>query len=238
MTKTSQIAKTRRASFADPATGAVDLTALHEATRELPTAIPLPEQAQTAWQRFPQVYGTVRVPEPGTPAWSPAETAHAGHALEIARALRDAARQIEDAVTEGYLTSLDIQAAVAAVADPALAARLEALPRNRNRHYALGQAGKPVQTPIPGTEKVLSAEYTIGKPQLSVEDLDKLREAGQISRREYKNLTRTVRVVDPEALTRATATSPSLRARLRGAFKTPTPRISVHVREAKTPVAS
>ena len=234
MNKTSEIAKTPTAATANQTTGAVDLTRLHEVTRELPAALPLPKEAHEAWQRFPQLYGTVRIPEPGTPTWSPAEIVNAGAALEVARLLRDAAKQLEDAVTEGHLTDLDIQAAIHAAQDPAFAARLAKLPRNRQGHLLLGGIGKPVQTAVPGTDMVLSAEYAPGKPQMSIEALDGLRKDGQISRREYRKLTRTVRVVDPEALTRATAGDPGLRSRLRGAWKMPAPRISVHLRKAPT----
>lgn len=220
---------TTRPAVAVSATG--ELTALHEATRETLPAVPLEPEVARACGHLAAVNGTVRIPEPGSP-WTDAELVNAADAMETVRILRHAAQAIEDAVTEGYLTNADMQAVTQAALDPAYGAKLAEALRNNKGHYILGEGGRPHQTRIPGTDKVLSAEYRIGKPQMSVASLDELLADRTISRREYKRLTRTTRVVDPEAVERETTQNPDLRARLRGAWKR-SASISVHVRKAK-----
>lgn len=209
-----------------------ELTKLADATRETIEAKPLPKAVADAWRHLPAVNGTVRIPSPGA-QWSEQELANAADALETARTLRRAAEAIEKAVTEGYLTECDLRARTQAAMDPDFDAKLAGALRNGAGHYILGESGRPTQTRIPGTDKVLSAEYTIGKPQMTPEALAELKDTGAITGREYRRLTRTVRVIDPEAVARETSRNPSLRARLRGAWKRPAPSIRVHVRNAK-----
>jgi len=208
-----------------------ELTKMHDATRETVPAVPLDDEVAKAWRHLPAVNGTVRIPAPGSP-WTDAELTNAADAMETARILRHAAQAIEDAVTEGYLTNIDMQAHTRAALDPAYNAKLAEALLTGKGHLVLGGKGRPVQTSIPGTDKVLSAEYKIGNPQISVESLTELKAAGTISWREYRRLTRTVRVVDTEAIARESDTNPNLRARLRGAWKR-SASVGVYVRKAK-----
>lgn len=221
---------TTRPAVAVSSTG--ELTKLHEATRETIPAIPLDDKVAKAWRHLPAVNGTVRIPAVGTPLWTDAELANAADAMVTVRTLRHAAQAIEDAVTEGYLTNIDLQARTRAALDPTYGAMLDRALRNGGGHFVLGESGRPYQTSIPGTDKVLSAEYRISKPQISVESLAELRAERKISRREFKRLTRTVVVVNLDAVDHEINHNPGLRARLSDGWKR-TASISVHVREAK-----
>lgn len=220
---------TTRPAVTVSATG--ELTKMADATRETLPAVPLEPQVAMACAHLAAVNGTVRIPAPGS-LWTDAEVVNAADAMETVRTLRHAAQAIEDAVTEGYLTNVDMQAIARAAYDKAYAEQLEGALRNGKGHLVLGEGGRPVQTPIPGTDKVLSAEYRISKPQISVESLVELLAERKISRREFNRLTRKVRVVDLDAVEDARINNPSLRVRLRGAWKR-SASISVHVRKAK-----
>jgi hypothetical protein len=216
-----------------------ELTRIFDATREMLPAVPLEDEVANAWRLLPELNGTVRVPQANGQPWTAHETANAAKALAAARTLRAAAAALEKAATEGYLTSLDIWAAQRAEADPDYAAALAKLPRNSKGHAVLGESGHPCQTPVPGTERqVLSAEYSFTSPQMTIQDLDTLRANHTLTRREYRRLTRTVRVIDTDAMKREQASSFSLAERLRGAWKRSLKSIQVHLREVETPVAA
>jgi hypothetical protein len=210
-----------------------ELTALHEATRETLPAKPLSPAVHRAWMRLPEVHGTVRLPEADKP-WTPAETVNAHETMRIAKNLRRAAETIEATVREGVLLTIDQDAERRAAVDQAFAAVLDKAPRDGNGHYILGEAGRPAHLPVPGSDtEVFSAEYTVGRPQMTVEALEELVANHTLSRREYRKLTRTIRVVDPTAVQRETGRNFGLRERLRSAWKSSTPRIAVHLREIK-----
>lgn len=195
-------------------------------------AAPMPQEVHDAWRDFPAVYGSVRVPTAEKPMTAGDVTAIAA-AFESARALMAAAKDTADAATEAYLTHLRLGAEARAAEDPEYAAALAKLPVNGAGHPALGGPGAPLQLAVPGTEMVLSAEYKLGTPQLTVEDVDRLRAEKQITRRQHRALTRTVRVVDTAAVEQAMADDPALGARLRAAFRAAKPSVAVHLRKAK-----
>lgn len=195
-------------------------------------AAAMPQEVHDAWRDFPGVYGSVRIPTAAEPMTEGDVTAIAA-AFESARALMAAAKETADRATEAYLTHLRLGAEARAAEDPEYAAALAKLPVNGAGHPALGGPGAPLQLEVPGTNLMLSAEYKLGTPQLTVEDIDRLRAEKQISRRQHRNLTRTVRVVDAAALEQAMAEDPALGARLRAAFRAAKPSVAVHLRKAK-----
>lgn len=208
------------------------LTALHEATRDRLPAKPLTANVAAAWRRLPELYGTVRRPTAERP-WTPQEVANAADAIKVARDLRKAAQVLEAAVREGALITIDLDANKRAAVDPEFKAKLDRLPRDKDGHYILGEKNHPAQMPIPGTTQVFSAEYTVGKENLSLEGLEELVAKRAISRRTFWRLTRKVRVIDTEAVSRETSRDISLRERLRGGLKRSASSITINVRDAE-----
>lgn len=72
--------------------------------------------------------------------------------------------------------------------------------RDAKGHYLLAAPKCPVETPIPGTNKKFSNQYSKGRTTEHYSALTEAYENGELDEATYKAVTKLVRVVDPERL--------------------------------------
>lgn len=111
----------------------------------------------------------------------------------------------KEQINEYLRTHQDVEAEEAGLAFPKDVVRngnviAHATERDAKGHYLLAAPKKPVETPIPGTNKKFANQYSSGRTTEHYSELTVAYENGEIDEATYKAVTKMVRVVDPERL--------------------------------------
>jgi hypothetical protein len=157
----------------------------------MPGGIDITPEIEKALTDLEHVFGRVQPKVRRT--LNEAERAALGRELEVINTLKDLLAKRKDDIRAIVYAALDVAAERDGVADPASS------PRDKDGHYVLGTPGKPStyeRMPIPDSNYDFVREARNPKVEYDEAQLDRMLQAGQITREQYLALTVEKRVFD------------------------------------------
>lgn len=164
-----------------------------------PKKVELTDEAHRALAVLPAVFGRVQ-PESARVLTEQEQEALGEEAL-VLEAILDSLVSRKEAIKEAVRNHLD----KAAEEEGDVSADT---PKDKNGHYVLGRPRNPWTLRIPGTNKQWSSSYRAGRVSLDGDELLRLYETNEITREQYLEFTREVRVLDENKIWKAVRKSP------------------------------
>jgi len=166
-----------------------------------PKAIELSDEAHHALQVLPAVFGSVQ--PTSARMLTEEEQRRIGEEALVLDALASDLKARREAISEAIRNHFDQAAITSGRITPDT-------PQDKHGHYVLSALKRPERLPIPGTNRAWSSEYRSGRVTVSVDELFRLYEEGEIDRATFLAFTKEVRVLDEDKAFKAVRKQPSL----------------------------
>ena len=169
----------------------------------VPTPLKADRATRTSFTNLGKIFNRV-VPETRRSLFSQ-ELADIGQEYTDLQNVKNLLETRLEQIKEIVRTHQDVEAEQSGIAFPERIVRngnviVEATPRDQHGHYLLSAPQKPVVTEIPESDKQFSNEFRSGRSKTDLTILTADHENGVLDDETYRQITKTVRVVDPEKL--------------------------------------